>query len=1051
MVAPLISRTTGLLAPLASKAVSRVGTAIRATGEVQEQEIETLTGQDEKLKDRIPVEFESAEDIRQDIQFLTDPNLPDQQTIYDNISKEELDLFKEQRKEGAEFGFKRFDKYVTPDKNAQEVENLNRQNAQDYHDNKISFDELKKRNAELMPLKFRELIDDKGNVNIPKAATEEEVLKALGVSGKQSKIIQAKEGKDGIVGLTKTPALKEHIEQGGRVGARLDIPAYEKAGTYVATLHDKEQGGKTLAYASTSVLKNVEFSVSPKAALKIARKKDYSPKSTIARMYGEYVPHKATDAEAYARQAIAKNPKDWIQIGMNPDRASYFYDKADGMPVVSADEVIQIGEFILVKGAKKTKPNDSKFRINPKDPNDLRTYQEGGDVKDQTQKMLKKKKGIKDITTEDLEPTSMVIKETGRPVFKSPAGMHSEIGVTLEMGGKFVNIPSIQDGKVLTGDELADGIKSGKLKPTGVYDEEKEAHQASRDRSDSLTSERIDGLDKPAMQEGGLLQEGGTVDPVSGNDVPVGSTQEEVRDDIPAQLSEGEFVFPADVVRFIGLDNLMKLRQEAKSGLAKMDRMGQMGNSEEAVEDDTGEFDTDIDDIIGEIEREARMAKPEEEEQTEEEPPIKKSGEERLGFNTGGLGTKEDSSEKEKEVGKNMVATDKDGNPFKKATKEEQDKTTLTQSYTPPKKEQPKLLDPLNKEQMDKAFAGSSVFKGIVEKELGAGTTYESIVQKNYPNLMQKSKQEKAGTISNSDTTSPESNLYNQIVNQNEAIVSQNKDMRYTGKQSDKKFIFKRMAKDLSNAGIKDLKQLGYKDIEQPKVKSELIKKGDKYYIKPKSVSSHLTPAKKSKLIEVSPEDVKTIEVQPLGLGIKETKIVGLIPQAPKRVLINKDTGEQVVQGKYGGDLNQQQDTTQPLGYGARTKAKQNTDLELWEMANDPRRGLRWGNTTSVEGMANYMISFDEKGQAVVFPQYVDTTNEGLRDFAYAVAAGAAITYGPAFFGKAGSKISSAASKIGSSVAKKITKKAITKKVKEKIIKTGVKAIAKKVVASKDE
>mgnify|MGYP003141212555 CR=1 FL=1 len=107
------------------------------------------------------------------------------------------------------------------------------------------------------------------------------------------------------------------------------------------------------------------------------------------------------------------------------------------------------------------------------------------------------------------------------------------------------------------------------------------------------------------LQEGGLSEEGGTVDPISGNEVPVGSTQEEVRDDIPAQLSEGEFVFPADVVRFIGLDNLMKLRQEAKAGLAKMDRMGQMGNSEEAVEDDTGEFDTDIDNIIGEIEREA--------------------------------------------------------------------------------------------------------------------------------------------------------------------------------------------------------------------------------------------------------------------------------------------------------------------------------------------------------------------------------------------------------------------------------------------------------------
>lgn len=109
---------------------------------------------------------------------------------------------------------------------------------------------------------------------------------------------------------------------------------------------------------------------------------------------------------------------------------------------------------------------------------------------------------------------------------------------------------------------------------------------------------------KKLLQEGGLNQEGGTTDPVSGNNVPVGSTQKEVRDDIPVQLSEGEFVFPADVVRFIGLDNLMKLRQAAKEGLAKMDRMGQMGNAEEATEPDTGPFKTDIDGILDEIEKE---------------------------------------------------------------------------------------------------------------------------------------------------------------------------------------------------------------------------------------------------------------------------------------------------------------------------------------------------------------------------------------------------------------------------------------------------------------
>ena len=99
------------------------------------------------------------------------------------------------------------------------------------------------------------------------------------------------------------------------------------------------------------------------------------------------------------------------------------------------------------------------------------------------------------------------------------------------------------------------------------------------------------------FQDGGLMDEGGTVDPISGNDVPPGSTQEEVRDDIPAQLSEGEFVFPADVVRYFGLEKLMQMRQEAKMGLQRMEDMGQMGNSEEAIMPDNLPFDIEDLDI----------------------------------------------------------------------------------------------------------------------------------------------------------------------------------------------------------------------------------------------------------------------------------------------------------------------------------------------------------------------------------------------------------------------------------------------------------------------
>jgi len=96
-----------------------------------------------------------------------------------------------------------------------------------------------------------------------------------------------------------------------------------------------------------------------------------------------------------------------------------------------------------------------------------------------------------------------------------------------------------------------------------------------------------------SFSEGGLKDEGGEVDEESGNEVPPGSTKEEVRDDIPARLSEGEFVFPADVVRYLGLDFLMKLRQRAKAGLQKMEEMGQMGNSDEATLPDDIPFTID--------------------------------------------------------------------------------------------------------------------------------------------------------------------------------------------------------------------------------------------------------------------------------------------------------------------------------------------------------------------------------------------------------------------------------------------------------------------------
>lgn len=92
------------------------------------------------------------------------------------------------------------------------------------------------------------------------------------------------------------------------------------------------------------------------------------------------------------------------------------------------------------------------------------------------------------------------------------------------------------------------------------------------------------------MEEGGLTDDGTNMDPVSGNEVPPGSMAEEVRDDIPAQLSEGEYVVPADVVRFYGVKFFEDLRMEAKRGLMDMEANGRIGGEPVAqtIDNQTG-------------------------------------------------------------------------------------------------------------------------------------------------------------------------------------------------------------------------------------------------------------------------------------------------------------------------------------------------------------------------------------------------------------------------------------------------------------------------------
>jgi hypothetical protein len=76
------------------------------------------------------------------------------------------------------------------------------------------------------------------------------------------------------------------------------------------------------------------------------------------------------------------------------------------------------------------------------------------------------------------------------------------------------------------------------------------------------------------------------VDPVSGNEIPPGATASEVRDDVPIMASENEYVLPADVVRYIGLDRIEKMVKQAKKGLMELDAEGRIGGEKATMDED---------------------------------------------------------------------------------------------------------------------------------------------------------------------------------------------------------------------------------------------------------------------------------------------------------------------------------------------------------------------------------------------------------------------------------------------------------------------------------
>lgn len=197
----------------------------------------------------------------------------------------------------------------------------------------------------------------------------------------------------------------------------------------------------------------------------------------------------------------------------------------------------------------------------------------------------------------DISPVTWERLET------SPTDLRSENPNTFAMGG-------LSLGDATKGITTKEGEKMAKKKfqldpsktdpngdgeMTAMEKVQAEAEQKAAVESGDVELDEAD--EAIGMNCGGMMAPDEMMDPVSGNDVPLGSSPENVRDDIPAMLSQDEYVLPAHVVKWHGLKHIQDMQSEAEMGLMGMDMMGLIGGQELDEEEPEVEEETSSDDI----------------------------------------------------------------------------------------------------------------------------------------------------------------------------------------------------------------------------------------------------------------------------------------------------------------------------------------------------------------------------------------------------------------------------------------------------------------------
>jgi hypothetical protein len=134
---------------------------------------------------------------------------------------------------------------------------------------------------------------------------------------------------------------------GHRVGLRLDIPAYERHGVWVNSIHDESSGKDKFpaSYGPVSSVRNATFEGSPNKAIQVATGEQR--KAPFARIKGE-LEHIDEDQAVKHFQKYMNHP-DYRQVGYDPRRHGDFYDRETMQPVTHSEHVVQIGPLVLAK------------------------------------------------------------------------------------------------------------------------------------------------------------------------------------------------------------------------------------------------------------------------------------------------------------------------------------------------------------------------------------------------------------------------------------------------------------------------------------------------------------------------------------------------------------------------------------------------------------------------------------------------------------------------------------------------------------------------------